>query len=96
MKTFVSDNYQVTLMDNGAVEVRIGHLGESIITYISVYGSPQWKKCDKYRPRNKIIAQSITGLELMTWELEKLHEALEVVGKQDLMDNEIVFVDKKK
>jgi len=94
MKTFVSDDYQITLEDNGGFTVSIKKyfIDDTRITYNTDNKKP-WMKW--YGKETFDSSQSITGLGLSTCDLRILHEALEVVGKQDLMDNEIVFVDKK-
>lgn len=93
MKTFVTDDYQVTLRDNGGVKVLI--LGRFSISII-------------YDPKSKlnwsrrvtgfaaIESDSIGGLELFPGQLKILRKALTLVNKQDLFDNEIVFVNKTK
>ena len=92
MKTFVTDDYRVTLRDNGGVTVLI----EGICTNTRIIYSPESKhnwsvETTGYGSKE---SNSITDLELSTRLLKKLHEALEVVGKQDLFDKEIVFVNK--
>ena len=91
MKTFVTDDYQVTLMDNGGVKVTI--YGEAI-THIIRYDPSDKKPWSEYTRLNTYARESedITGLNLNPYLLKKLHEALTVVNKQDLMDNEIIFV----
>lgn len=94
--TYVSDYYQVTPMEDGGFEATLGSSRETRITY-----NPD----DKIKPWHKQVSgifrdfhtysQNITGLELTKYELKILHYALTAVGKQDLMDNEIVFVGKK-
>lgn len=93
MKTFVTDDYQVTLRDNGGVIVLI----EGICTDIRIIYNPESKHnwSEEITGCGSKKSNSITGLELSTRLLKKLHKALEVVGKQDLFDKEIVFVNKR-
>ena len=93
MKTFVTDDYRVTLRDNGGVIVLI----EGICTNTHIIYNPESKHnwSEEITGYGSKESNSITGLELSTWLLKKLHEALEVVGKQDLFDKEIVFVNKE-
>ena len=96
MKTFVTDDYQVTLMDNGGVDII--RLGSYIIriTYDPDNKKLPWVIAEGSSNKPRItVSKSISGLGLTKPGLEKLHEALELVGKQDIMDNEIVFVNKK-
>ena len=92
MKTFVTDDYQVALRDNGSVEVRI----EGALINICIIYNPEsklnWSK--KIAGCSLKESNSIIGLGLPAWLLKMLREALEVVGKQDLFDKEIVFVNK--
>ena len=92
MKTFISDDYQVTLKDNGSFEVRIIEYfrNDTIIIRYDSYNKT-WTI-----PKKIKNSSNITDLQLSKSKLETLHEALEVIDKQDLMDNEIVFVDKIK
>ena len=92
MKTFVTDDYRVTLRDNGGVTVLI----EGICINTCIIYNPESKhnwsvEITGYGSKK---SNSITDLELSTRLLKKLHEALEAVGKQDLFDKEIVFVNK--
>lgn len=93
MKTFVTDDYQVTLRDNGGVEV----LFEGVYTDIRILYDPDSKSnwLEQMTGHGLRESNSITGLGLSTRILKKLCEALEVVGKQDLFDKEIVFVNKE-
>ena len=94
MKTFVSNDYQVTLRDNGGVKVFTNNgLMSSRIIY-----DPESKPSWSYQVigLNYEESNSITGLELPTWKLKILREALKVVDKQDLFDKEIVFLDEEK
>lgn len=93
MKTFVTDDYQVTLRDNGGVKVLIkGPFVDRRIIY-DPKSKLSWS--EKATGRGPKESDSITDLELPVWLLKKLREALEVVGKQDLFDKEIVFVNKE-
>lgn len=97
MKTFVTDDYQITLEDNGGLTVRIIKLltYDILITYNPDNKEP-WAKVSRNGDISiSKLSHSITGLGLSTSSLRILHEALETIGKQDLMDNEIVFVNKK-
>lgn len=94
VKTFVADNYQISLGENGSFEVRIKrYLCDDLRIIYNPDNKEPWAKW--YGRETCETSQSITGLWLSTTNLETLHEALEVVGKQDLMDNEIVFVNNK-
>ena len=95
MKTYVSDYYQVTPMEDGRIKIRITRLygTDTVIKYDPTDKKTPWTV-------NKGLwsvfdSQDITGLELTKYELDTLHDALTAVGKQDLMDNEIVFVGEK-
>lgn len=93
MKTFVSDDYQVTLMDNGGVDVYIGR--NLNITYNPNNEKNTWtlrEDYDFYGVHNITTSQNITGLGLLKPGLVALRKALEIVGRQDIMDNEIVLV----
>lgn len=101
MKTFVSDDYQVSLLDDGSFEVRIkGFLCDDT----RVKYNPNNKKEYTWTRGNGSVfstyetyktSQNLSGLWLSTSKLRTLHKALEVIGRQDLMDDEIVFVDKE-
>ena len=96
MKTFISDDYQITINDNGGFVARI--IGAKPKYDVSVRYNPN-DKFGKYWTRDGKVhgyssSECLGGLWLDKSKLKKLHEALEVIGKQDLMDNEIVFVDK--
>lgn len=90
MKTYVTNDYQVTLRDNGGVRVLIeGNTANTHIIY-DPEGSPRWSKHEvgySFRGSN-----NITDIELPKWQLEILRDALALVNKQDLFDDEIVFV----
>ena len=97
MKTFVSDDYQITIYDKGGFEARI--IGAKPKNDVFVRYNPS-DKFGKYWTRNGKVhgyssSECLGGLWLDKSKLKKLHEALEVIGKQDLMDNEIVFLDKE-
>lgn len=93
MKTFVTDDYQISIKDNGSFEVRIkSYLCDDTRIMYDPDSDEPWAKW--YGKETFEASKSLSGLWLNTSKLETLHEALEVVGKQDLMDKEIVFVDK--
>lgn len=93
-KTFIFDDYQVTIMDNGGVSVLMDEYGHLKITYNPDNKEKPWTQEENY-PKfdiHKIInSQNIMGLELTSHGLKSLYKALKVVSKQYLMDNEIVF-----
>lgn len=92
-KTFVTDDYQVTLMDDGGIMVLFeGEPKDTCITYHENYKDSWWVRS----PDNCRESTFIGGLSLSKSLLEKLYEALKLVDKQGLMDDEIVFVDKEK
>ena len=101
MKTFVTDDYQVALWDDGSFEVHILHIfcDDTCVKY-----SPNSEKEYTWAIGNGSVfstyqtyktSQNLSGLWLSTSNLRTLHKALEVIGRQDLMDDEIVFVDKE-
>lgn len=92
MKTFVTDDYQISIRDGGGFDCRIKLYHTVCISYNPVGKGPTWFKNDNIVGLTK--SYSIFGLDLTKHELEVLHEALELVGKQDIMDNEIVLVNK--
>lgn len=92
-KTFVTDDYQVTLMDDGGVMVLFkGETGDTCIAHYEDYEYPWLLQSSNGRRESTFIGD----LRLSKRLLEKLYEALKLVDKQDLMDDEIVFVDKEK
>lgn len=94
--TYVADEYQVTPRDDGSIIVRIARIYGSDIT---IKYDPKEKEMPWTVSRSSVFgsfdSQDINGLELTKYELKILHDALVKVGKQDLMDNEIVFVEEK-
>lgn len=96
MKTFVSDDYQITLIDDDRFECRITPLlaHDVVINYNPEAAKKlYWSKESIFEDIR--ISKSIYGLHLTRYELEVLHKALEVINKQDLMDKEITFVNEK-
>lgn len=96
MKTFVTDDYQIAIYDDGGFKARIdGAMHDVIVEYNpSRKDGHYWSKNDNLWGYS--ISESLAGLWLSTWVLKKLHKALEAAGIQELMDKEIVFVDKEK
>ena len=94
MKTFVSDKYQITFDDKGGFTFRQASAVGDRVGYNPDNKTP-WSR-QAYGYHGCILSKNISGLELSKTTLEELHSALELGNKQDLMDNEIVFVDKKK
>lgn len=102
MKTFVTDDYQVTLWDDGSFKVRIrGFFCDD--TWVKYNPNSKNKEDTWYMGNGSVFStyetyktsQNLSGLWLSTSKLRTLHKALEVIGRQDLMDDEIVFVDKE-
>lgn len=94
MKTFVTDDYQISIGDDDCdcFDCRIKLYHTICISYNPVGKGPTWSKNDNIVGLK--ASYNIFGLDLTKHELEVLHEALELVGKQDIMDNEIVLVNK--
>lgn len=92
-KTFVTDDYQVTLMKDGGIMVLFEEeAANTSIIYHEDYRDPWWLR----GPHCCKEAESLGELGLSKSLLKKLYEALLLVDKQDLMDNEIAFVKEKK
>lgn len=90
IKTFVSDYWQVSFNDEGRGKVLIR---KQLTTDITILYNPEDKETPWLKDNGVASgSHNISGLGLTKYELERLHEALEAVGKQDLMDKEIVFV----
>ena len=86
MKTYIADEYQVTLNDDGGFEVLLTGFPREHIIY-----NPNKKRPWAYTILSHYEeAETLIGLRLDTYSLRDLHEALEVIGKQDLMDVEII------
>ena len=92
MKTFVSDDYQIAIYDDGGFKCWLN--GLTVNTIVEYNPSRKdglyWSKCSHVY--DYAMSESLTCLWLSTRQLRVLHEALEVANKQDLMDNEITFV----
>ena len=93
MKTFVADDYQVTLMDNGGVRVLIEDSIDKYIMYVPDAKKP-WSKCG-YNGYDLKKSNNIIDLDLSKWKLEILSKAFEVVGRRDLFDKEIAFINRE-
>ena len=105
MKTFVSDDYQMKLDDKGGFTIQLWEPVTTVVTEIAY--NPGSKKhwirkqsiynleTDSWKTE-VIKSQSLSDLRLLKRGYERLRKALESVGKQALVDNEIIFVDKKK
>lgn len=94
MKTFVADDYQITLEDDGEITVSINSIKRLLCDDTRITYSPDDKKhWHRWYGRLSFEAsQSITGLRLSTSDLRTLRKALGIIGRQDLMDDEIVFI----
>lgn len=98
MKTYITDDYQVTVKDNASIVIFIP-CGTVQVDYI-IYNPGKRKLWTHIRvqyahKQYSKSAKSITELRLPQGLLKELHKALEVVNKQDIMDAEIVFVNDK-
>lgn len=97
IKTFVSSDYQITFDDKGGFEASVS---PALFCITRIIYNPNDREEPWFVRRENTAgifycneSQFLSGLRLVKEELELLHKALEVAGKQDLMDDEIVFVE---
>lgn len=95
-RTYVTKYYQIAMMSRGNFEVHIKDLSGAIkcVSYNSDDKTwSAWTLDCLGSPFHRRNSESLTGLWLSTEELKLLYKALEAAGKQELMVNEIIFVD---